>query len=173
MTLDTQLFFALNGLAGQAPFLDAIIVFLASHLPYIVVVLFFGVALSSKEKIRFLLVGLGSAIVARFGVVELIRLFYHRVRPFDELSITPLFTSDNWSFPSGHASFFFALSTAVYLYNKKWGMGFFGATVLITLSRVSAGVHYPSDIVGGAVVGIASSYAIFYLLRKLDYTATY
>jgi undecaprenyl-diphosphatase len=166
MAFDLQLFTLFHSLAGQSPWLDGVIVFCASHLPYLVVIVFFGLVFLTRDKLSLLFVGLGSAVIARFVVVELIRLFYHRIRPFDELSITPLFTSDNWSFPSGHASFFFAVSTAVYLYHKKWGIGFFLATLLITLGRISAGVHYPSDIVGGALVGIASTYAVFYILRK-------
>jgi len=58
------------------------------------------------------------------------------------------------------------MATVVYLYNKKWGIGFFIATILITLGRVMAGVHYPSDILGGALVGVAVAYTVLYLTRK-------
>mgnify|MGYP001558745976 FL=1 len=73
-----------------------------------------------------------------------------------------LLTESSWSFPSGHATFFFALATAVYFYNKKWGIGFFIATIFITVSRVIAGIHYPSDIIGGAFIGILVAYATYY-----------
>jgi undecaprenyl-diphosphatase len=170
ITLDTQLFFAFNSLAGQSPFLDDVIVFIASYLPYLVGTFFLGLvffsAYTNREKIGLLFVGLGSAIIARFGAVEIIRFFYPRARPFDDLAVTQLLTSDNWSFPSGHASFFFALSTVVYLYNKKWGTGFFIATILLTLSRVIAGIHYPFDIVGGALVGGVVGYLVFRISRR-------
>lgn len=170
MEIDTQLFYLLNNLAGQSPFLDGTIVFFASYLAYILIAIFFLFLLviehSNREKIRIFLITLVSALVARFGITELIRFFYHRPRPFTDLTVNQLLTSNEWSFPSGHATFFFALSTAVYLYNKKWGTGFFIATIFMTMGRVIAGIHYPSDILGGAIIGIAVAYAVFYFIRR-------
>lgn len=171
MAIDTQLFYLLNSLVGQSLFLDKLIVFLASYLAYILVVLLLALLLFSQysrpEKLQMLLVAGVSVVIARFGITELIRLFYHRPRPFSALdNVRQLLTNGEWSFPSGHATFFFALSTAVYLYNKKWGIGFFAATILMTMSRVIAGIHYPSDVVGGAVVGIIVAYIIFRTLTN-------
>ncbi len=175
MSLDTQLFFLLNNLAGQSPLFDEIIVFLASYPGYILIVLFLALVFfshySKPEKLQILLVTGISVIIARFGITELIRFFYHRPRPFIDLPVNQLLTSNEWSFPSGHATFFFALATAVYLYNKKWGIVFYIATILMTISRVVAGVHYPSDIIGGAVIGIAVACAVFYLARYSTFFA--
>lgn len=171
MELDIQLFYLLNNLAGQSPFLDGIIVFCASYLAYLLIVVFLALvffsAYSNREKWELLIVAGIASIIARFGITELIRFFYHRPRPFLVLpDVHALFTDSAWSFPSGHATFFFALSTAVYLYNKKWGIWFFIATVFITLGRVISGVHYPSDILGGAAIGIVVAYSTFYLARR-------
>ena len=171
MALDTQLFSLLNGLAGQSPFLDGAIIFLASYFAYVLVILLLILVLfsqySKREKWEILLVAGISGIVARFGAAELIRFFYHRPRPFSVLETHQLFTNGEWSFPSGHATFFFALATAVYLYNKKWGIFFFIAAATIAISRVVAGVHYLSDIVGGALIGAVVAYAVVYFARNL------
>ena len=171
MPLDIQLFYLLNNLAGQSPLFDAVIVFFASYLAYILVALFLVLVFFSqypkREKLQIFWVTVISTIIARFGVTELIRFFYHRPRPFIDLPVNQLITSNEWSFPSGHATFFFAMATAIYLYNKKWGIFFFLATILITVSRVIAGIHYPSDIVGGALIGVAVAYTIFYFTRKI------
>ncbi|MDP1689667.1 MAG: phosphatase PAP2 family protein [bacterium] len=171
MALDTSLFYLLNNLAGQSSLLDGVIVFFASYLAYILGALFFALvffsAYSKREKWELLLVVGISSVVARFGVTELIRFFYHRPRPFLDLPVHQLLTSTEWSFPSGHATFFFAVATAVYLHNKKWGIGFFIATVLMTVSRVAAGIHYPSDIIVGAFIGIVVAYATFYGARRV------
>src|SRR3989338_6972595 len=111
---------------------------------------------------QIFLVTVISAFVARFGITEIIRFFYHRPRPFLALPVHQLLTENAWSFPSGHATFFFAIATAIYLYNKKWGTFFFIASILMTVSRVIAGIHYPSDIIGGAFIGIAVALATFY-----------
>lgn len=173
MNLDTQLFYLLNNVAGQSPLLDGVIVFFASYLAYLLVgiflVLVFFSHYSKRQKWGLLIVAGAASIISRFGVTELIRLFYHRPRPFLALpDVHNLFIDTAWSFPSGHATFFFALSTAVYLYNKKWGLWFFLATILITVSRVIAGVHYPSDILGGALIGIVVAYTTFHLVRRVD-----
>ena len=173
MSLDTQLFYFLNNLASQSQLFDSIIVFLASYLAYILIIVFLALVFFSqyqrREKLQILFVAGASAIIARFGAVELIRLFYQRPRPFSALdNVQQLLISNEWSFPSGHSAFFFALATAIYLHNKKWGIGFFVATILITVSRVIAGIHYPSDIIGGAAIGIVVAYAVFYLARRFS-----
>lgn len=171
MPADLYLFHALNNLAGQSPLIDGVIVFCASYLAYILIALFVIVVIASrdrwKDKLYFLIVTALSTLVARFGVTELIRFFYHRPRPFSVLPVHQLLTDTAWSFPSGHATFFFAMATAIYLYNKKWGIVFFIATVLITLGRVIAGIHYPSDIIGGAIIGIIVAHATFYFASKM------
>jgi len=172
MALDTQLVFFFNSLAGQSPLLDGVIVFFAQYLAYLLVAFFAVLVMflpySKQKKWQVLLVAGAASIISRLGVVELIRLFYHRPRPFLAFpdQIRALFTDSAWSFPSGHATFFFALSTVVYLYHRKWGIVFFITTILITVSRVVAGVHYPSDILGGAVIGvIVGSIAVFFARR--------
>lgn len=109
-----------------------------------------------------------SAVIARLGVTELIRFLYHRPRPFSALPAHQLLTDNAWSFPSGHATFFFAMATAIYLYNKKWGVFFFTAAILMTISRVIAGIHYPSDIVGGALIGITVACVVFHIARRMS-----
>src|SRR3989344_770528 len=129
MTLDTQLLYLLNSLAGQSPFLDRIILFFASDLAYLLVAVFiaflFFSQYSRREKLQLFFVAAISSVIARFGVTELIRYFSYRPRPFVELSVSQLLPHSSSSFPSGHATFFFALATAVYLYNQKWGTLFF------------------------------------------------
>ena len=170
MNMDVQLFYFLHQFAGQSRVTDGIIVFFASYLAYILIALFLGfVFFSSRarwEKIELLGIAGASTVIARFGATEIIRFFYHRPRPFLSLPIHPLFTDTSWSFPSGHATFFFALSTVVYLYNKKWGIWFFVATICITVGRVIAGVHYPSDILAGALIGGLFAYIIHFFVQK-------
>lgn len=170
MTFDTELFHLLNDLAGQSALFDGIVVFLASYLAYVLIAVFLALVFFSRypkrKKLHMFFVAAVSSIIARFGVAELIRFSYHRPRPFTDLPAIQLLTSSEWSFPSGHATFFFAMATALYLYDKKWGIGFFIAAALMGTSRVIAGIHYPSDIVGGALVGVIVAYITFYSVRK-------
>lgn len=170
MSLDLNLFFLLNSLAGQSKIFDALIVFLTAYLPYFLGLIFllalFSWGYSRREKIRIFLVVFLSAAIARLGVTELIRYFYNRPRPFMIYQAHQLISESGWSFPSGHSAFFFAMSTVLYFYNKKWGIVFFVASILMNVGRIIAGVHYPSDIIGGAIIGIAVGWLVFALSEK-------
>jgi undecaprenyl-diphosphatase len=165
--MDEKSVYVLNGLTGHSPVFDVVIILFASYLPYLMVVtylLFVHFSPYSRiEKYQFFWLTVISGGIARFGVNEIIHLFYHRSRPFISHRLHPLLFENGWSFPSGHATFFFAAATVIYLYNKKWGIGFFVATLVATISRVAAGLHYPSDIIGGMIIGIFTAYAVFQL----------
>jgi len=77
-----------------------------------------------------------------------------------------IFHESSGSFPSGHAAFSFAVAMGVYYYYPKTSILFFLASIAMGLGRVSAGVHWPSDILGGAVVGIFSAWLIDFIIKK-------
>lgn len=168
VALDTQLLLALNSLAGRSPALDLFIRFCGDYLAYLLGAAFIVLVFlyyPARQKWNLLLMGLGAGIIARYGVDEVIRFFWHRPRPYAALPVHNLFTDTSWSFPSGHASFFFALSTVLYMHNRRWGTWFYVLSAIVVLGRVAAGVHYPSDIIGGAVVGVLTGYATVLLTR--------
>ncbi len=149
---------AFNSVAVQSPLLSGMTVFFAEYFPYAIAGLFLWFAITRvfppKKRLSLVVEGFGSALLARAGV-EVIRIFIHRPRPFvADPSIIALISESSFSFPSGHASFFFAVSTVVFLHDKRWGVCFYIASALIGIARVVAGVHYPSDILGGIVLGV-------------------
>lgn len=170
MTLDIDIFYFFNNLAGQSRIFDALVVFLAGYFQYLLIVIFliflFFSGIAKPEKFRLFWITVVSTIIARFGATELIRFFYHRPRPFAAYQARQLLSENGWSFPSGHSAFFFAMATVIYFYNKKWGIGFFLAAILMNISRIIAGVHYPSDVIGGAIIGLAVAYGVFYITKN-------
>ena len=67
----------------------------------------------------------------------------------------------NWttwsSFPSDHAALFFALALGVFYVSKKSGVVLFAyITVVVCLPRIYAGIHYPTDFLGGGALGLAA-----------------
>lgn len=164
MNLDILIFQQINGLAGKSALLDYVGIFFARYFEYLLVV--FALFLLRK-KIRVFFQAFLAAVLARFGIVELIRLFWFRSRPFVENNVNLLINhAPTPSFPSGHAAFYFGLSTVVYFYNKKAGILFLIASLFISIARVFVGVHWPSDILGGAVVGISVGWVIAKLSRR-------
>ena len=158
MSLDILFFQQINGLAGRWVYLDALGVFFAEYFIYILggaaVVLFW-------KKLRRIVWLVLAVILARFGIAELIRLFWLRPRPFVDNNVNLLVEiADKPSFPSGHASVCFAISYIVYHYNKKAGIIFFFASFLVSIARIFVGVHWPLDILGGAVVGTIAGWIV-------------
>lgn len=92
-----------------------------------------------------------------------------RPRPFAELETLTLLIGQpsEYSFPSGHASSSFAAGWAMFrTLPRRWGIPALALAVLISLSRLYVGVHYPTDVLGGAVVGIAAASLALRLLRR-------
>ena len=148
--------------------IDLLIIFLAKYLGW---VLGLGLAASlirANGSTIMVIEAFLSGAVARFGITDLIRYFYNRPRPFESGDFIPLISRETGgSFPSGHAAFLFALAMTVFLYNRRWGALFFAGAILVGLGRVLAGLHWPSDILGGAAVGVLAALVVNLISKKL------
>ncbi|MFZ0454021.1 MAG: GNAT family N-acetyltransferase [Ignavibacteriaceae bacterium] len=91
---------------------------------------------------------------------HILKDIFHRPRPCISLTdiITPLGCNGTWSFPSNHAVNNFAAATFYYILFPKLKWVLFITAALVSISRVYLGLHYPSDILGGAVIGSAIGY---------------
>lgn len=171
--MDFYLFQKINGLAGNWPFLDVSGIFFAKYFEYALVISVF-IIFWKKWKIVFQ--AFLAAGIARLAIVNIIRWIMPRSRPFVENGFDKLTTGHvnqlifqnpaESSFPSGHAAFYFALSFIVYKYNKTAGIAFFVGSFLISISRVFAGIHWPSDILAGALVGLFFSWLILKVSKR-------
>jgi len=169
MAFDGALFGILHKLLGVSGILDVLFVFLSKYLAYIVCIAV-AVFLIAHKDIRerfymFFFIAL-SLIFSRGIITEVIRYFYLKQRPFESLGFTPLLQESSHSFPSGHATFFFALAFALWLFDKKWGKWVFVFAIVNGIARIIAGVHWPLDIIGGCIVGGVSVYLVYLLLNK-------
>ncbi len=178
MNFNLTIFQYIYGLSHHASFLDKLGVFFASYSQYVlcgilIILLFFPRAHRSKNA-NMLAVSIISILIARLGIKSLILLLYPHPRPFVSLSwVYPLITtnpSENLqSFPSGHALFFFALAGTLFSFNKKLGAWYFLAALVMGIARIYVGVHWPSDILGGMVIGTLTGWLISqYYLRNED-----
>lgn len=91
---------------------------------------------------------------------RLLKEFFARPRPCDILAdvITPIGCTGTYSFPSNHALNNFAAAFFFYKLFPKLKWILFITAGLVAISRVYLGLHYPSDIIGGALIGIAFGY---------------
>ena len=166
MHFDLWLFQQINNLVGLCPALDWLGIFLAGYLQYVVgagLLIFWFWDKIKEERIRNFysaIVALVAVVLSRLVFTEIIRWAWFRPRPFIDHTINSLIAHENTgSFPSGHAAFFFALASAAYFFGqRRAGSWLFAAATLISLARVYVGVHYPLDIMAGALVGIFSGW---------------
>lgn len=168
--LDKIIFNYINGFAGRWPALDFVSVFFAKYFEYFLLFALLVILLRKfRKNFGMFFRAVLSAGIARFFIVDIIRKIWFRPRPFIESNVNLLFpyNTQEASFPSGHAAFYFALSTIIFIYNKKLGTLFFIGSLLICLGRVFSGIHWPLDILAGIIVGVVTALVINGIFRKL------
>jgi len=135
-----------------------------------IVWLLLAVALSGFSWRRpWIVVRVAVTILVAEMVSGLVKLWIDRDRP-------PLANPDpdplvglpaTGSFPSGHATVAFACATALALAVPRLALSLFGLAALISWSRVYVGVHYPLDVLAGAILGVALAFAVASAARVL------
>ncbi len=139
---------------------------------YIAYIILIGIAFfKGGRRGKIAVVGLILLIVVTDQTgYRILKEFFERVRPCNALSdaITPIGCAGGFSFPSNHAVNNFA--AAVFLLrlfpNYKWI--FLVVATLVSLSRIYLGVHYPSDVIGGALIGATFGYLFSIAALKLE-----
>lgn len=124
-------------------------------IPIILLILFLGFRCGKKGRIALVIIviclGTTDALCA-----QVLKPFFQRLRP-SHLSIEGLNLlvgkGGKWSMPSNHAANIFALSTILSYFYERFKFPLYLFSVVIAISRVYVGVHYPSDILIGSFVG--------------------
>lgn len=142
----------------------------ASYLPYVLVLIGI-VSILKAPQVRarwmYAIQGLLALILSRGILRTGIAFFYDRPRPFIALGFEPLISyAANASFPSGHAAFLFALGAFLWTFNRRVGWWLLALAFVNGIARVAVGLHYPTDILGGALIGIGSVYVVYLLTKQ-------
>jgi len=171
MSINQSGFTFLNNLANHNGFADWLFIFFARDLIYILVfltpILILVYEKARKGRIYFTLLALLSLTFSEI-IVTLFRYFYNTPRPFDVIDGLKLLISheSSGSFPSGHTMFLVPLALTVYYLKPKIGIWFILGTILMGISRVVVGVHWPFDILGGFILGAIAFYAAKFVLER-------
>jgi undecaprenyl-diphosphatase len=171
LTLDQSLFLAING--WNSPVVDPIMYFISgkiSWLPVYIFLLYLVFHTYGKKGWLLLILVAITILFSDLGSVLLFKDTFHRLRPSHEPSLEGLvhfvngYKGGQYGFISSHAANFFALVTLLIFYLRRayqwitpvlliWA-------VLIVYSRVYLGVHYPGDILCGALYGALVGYGV-------------
>lgn len=161
ISLDQSLFVLINGLSGRITFIDELMKGLANDyfVPIIfcliLVAMWFSHSEAQKRKLdqKIVLQALISLGLANVVVLICNSLFY-RSRPWVDIPVhSLLYRPGDSSLPSNAATVLFATAIAVRCKNRKVGEILLGIAAVEGFSRVYVGMHYPADIIAGALIG--------------------
>jgi 3-deoxy-D-manno-octulosonic-acid transferase len=168
LELDLSLFYLINhGL--KSPLLDRVMPYFSDFGFFILPLVIFGLFALYKWKLKALWIML--IVGAAVGLTDTLSFYglkstIARLRPYHVLDNVNVLKewgySSSFSFPSSHSANVFAIATVMGWFYPKTTFILIPTALMVALSRVYGGVHYPLDTLGGAVLGITcASMAIF------------
>jgi undecaprenyl-diphosphatase len=162
--MDLTLYKAVNGFAAHHDAFEDPLRFFAVDAQFLFVALLAALFLATGKwrsiNARHGVVAAGFSALLALGIAHVIADVWDRARPYDahpgaaHLFISP---SSDPSFPSDHATAAFAIAVSIWLRNRKAGWLALAMAIIVAVARVAVGVHYPSDVVGGALIGTAAA----------------
>lgn len=175
LNIDRQLFFFLNG-GLQNPLFDVLMPFVTDlnrkPIALVVVAILWLLLLwkgGTRGRIAALLL-IPTITLSDQLNSSWLKYIIERPRPCHELWDLHLLVGcgSGYSFPSSHAVNNFAGALVLSYFLPRWTWAFFTFAAIVAFSRIYVGVHYPSDIVAGAIVGLAIGAVVILLFRILE-----
>ncbi|MDP4208411.1 MAG: phosphatase PAP2 family protein [Bacteroidota bacterium] len=137
----------------------------AGPIAYGVPILLIGISLARKDSLTFQKsLYIGASVVSSAIVSNILKYAVNRPRPFVTYPFLEKVTSGGSpSFPSGHTADAFSIATSLSIAYPKWYIIIpaYGWAGVVAYSRMDLGVHYPSDVLAGAIIGAGSAYLCY------------
>ena len=173
MSLDSALFMSINGSATSPHWLTLVALFATQHLPQWIAGGMAAVFVAGNRQVTLRASQALFAMAVAWLLASLGRHFIDMNRPFTMgLGTQWLPHAASHGFPSTHATVAFAFATAVALTAGRlhWALLALAAAALAAWSRVYLGLHFPSDVLAGALGGIVCGWLVcrrpFWYLSK-------
>ena len=179
--MNNTIFFSLHSLAHRSFVFDKIAIFITDPFIYImlfVISIYFLIDIKDlqrkidlnfiQEKIKIFIPVITTGILA-WGIGDILKLIFKLDRPFVVFyQVHPLVSESGFAFPSLHSTLITALAFAVFFKNKKFGYICLFIAILIGLSRIVVGVHFPVDVLGGFVLGFIVAFTVNKISKKIN-----
>ena len=162
--MDTSIALALNHFAvhfkGALPLLSDWMVYIValSAAAWVALHHFGRIKLMVIDAIYTLALPIGLAVV----ISELLSKLFDRARPFEadkEIHLLVPHNADG-GFPSHHMTVMAAISFAIWYRNRNFGLILLALSVISGIARVGAGIHYPTDIIAGLIIGTGTTFLV-------------
>ncbi|MEH7884357.1 phosphatase PAP2 family protein [Bacillus sp. JJ1609] len=155
--MDLRLFQLINQLSGRNWVVDKLMILISNRIRYVYISFLVVFLIKNRFKKR-LTVETGGSIFYTLFIHSLFKLFFYKPRPFKKRRVGILIPSKmDSTFPSKHTLLAFAASTTIFMYHRTLGIFMLFMSGLTGFSRIWVGHHYPSDIIGSAILGSLSS----------------
>jgi undecaprenyl-diphosphatase len=118
----------------------------------------------ARHGVRRAVVSAGVSAGVALAIGQVIARIADRPRPFvAHPGLVHLFTGHaaDAGFPSDHTTAAFAIGVALLLRYRIWGIAVLAFGVILAVVRVGIGLHYPSDVIGGALLGTLTALALW------------
>ncbi|SDY76584.1 undecaprenyl-diphosphatase [Bacillus sp. 166amftsu] len=169
--LNIDTFRAINDLGKQYLSLNSTMVFLAEYMVYFLGLIIMAYWFTQSRKNKMMIIQAMVAFVTAEIIGKLAGKFHLNYQPFAVLpDVNKLVDHavDN-SFPSDHTILFFSICFSFWLVRKKTGSLLLTLAFCVAISRIWVGVHYPFDVVTGALIGIISALFSYWLTPKITF----
>lgn len=159
MNIDFKLFEMINQFAGKSDLLDQLVIYFSKYGVVAFCLVFVWLWFTKKgdqfQNRQLVLFAITIAIFT-IGINKVLEMSFFRERPFvaHDVNLLSDKSADDPSFPSNHAGGSFALAFAMFWRYRKPGTIFIGFAILMALSRLFLGVHYPTDVFVGMMIAL-------------------
>ncbi|MDM5188853.1 undecaprenyl-diphosphatase [Bacillus sp. DX4.1] len=164
----------INGLAGSSIFLDKLMITITNSAPYVAIlfmlILWFSnakkeVAIRKQYTVLYTVLTIGGALLLNV----LIHAVYYHARPFVTYHVHQLVPhAADSSFVSDHSVLVFSIAFTLLLRGERLKYIALLWAVLVGISRIYVGVHYPADIIGGALLSFITCGLVMQCTNKLE-----
>jgi undecaprenyl-diphosphatase len=167
LSADTALFHWINGFAGHSRLLDALMIAVAAYSPIVFAVVLLVCWARWRPDWQRAAALAGVAALVGLGIGQLVGMLLPRARPYLVTSATVLVAhAPDTSFPSDHAIMAFAVTAVLATKSRALGAWLFAFSLVLLFARVYIGVHYPTDVIGGALLGTVAAWAVIRLAQS-------
>ncbi|MGG1662974.1 undecaprenyl-diphosphatase [Brevibacillus sp. NRS-1366] len=169
MEINIHYFRLINDMGKQYPSLNPAFFVIAEYTVYVLALSALVYWFTRKNRNRIMVVCAGFTFVLAEVLGKIAGSFHYNAQPFAELSdVNQLVVKAvNNSFPSDHTILFFSFCMTYWLFKKKDGFLWMILAICVGISRIWVGVHYPADVIVGALISIGSALTIYLIVPRL------